>query len=85
MDWVTKLHGVLVLKWLYGRDEHGQDWIGLEQDWSQFWRDQDWIGLQLFWKLADQDWIGLRKFCCFNVIILKISTIVVVIRFHRFS
>jgi len=25
-----------------------QDWIGLVQDWSQFWPDQDWIGLQFF-------------------------------------
>jgi len=39
-----------------------QDWIGLDQDWSQVWPDQDWIGLQFIWKLADQDWIGLRKF-----------------------
>jgi len=31
--------------------------------------------------MVDQDWIGLRKFCCFNVIILKISKILVVIRF----
>jgi len=30
------------------RDEHGQDWIGLDQDWSQFWPDQDWIGLRKF-------------------------------------
>jgi len=43
---------------------------GLHQDWSQFW--------------PDQDWIGLRKFCCFNVIILKISKILVLIRIHRF-
>ena len=42
-----------------------QDWIGLDQDWSQFWPDQDWIGLQFFWKLADQDRIGLRKFLLF--------------------
>ena len=42
-----------------------QDWIGLDQDWSQFWPDQDWIGLQFFSKLVDQDWIGLRKFCMF--------------------
>jgi len=39
-----------------------QDWIGLDQDWSQFWPDQDWIRLQFFSKLADQDRIGLRKF-----------------------
>jgi len=42
-----------------------QDWIGLDQDWSQFWQDQDWIGLRFVWKLADQDWIGLRKFLLF--------------------
>jgi len=42
-----------------------QDWIGLDQGWSQFWPDQDWIGLQLFSQLADQDWIGLRKFLFF--------------------
>jgi len=30
------------------RDEHGQDWIGLDQDRSLFWPDQDWIGLQFF-------------------------------------
>jgi len=29
----------------------GQNWIALDQDWSQF--------------LADQDWIGLRKFLLF--------------------
>jgi len=23
-----------------------QDWIGLDQDWGQFWPDQDWIGLR---------------------------------------
>jgi len=39
-----------------------QDWIGLDQDWSQFWPDQEWIGLQFFSKLEDQVWIGLRKF-----------------------
>jgi len=76
-DWVT-----LIYFQLKGtRDEHGS---GLDQDWSQFWPDQDWNGLQFFWKLADQDWIGLSKFCCFNVIILKISKILVVIRIHRF-
>jgi len=25
-----------------------QDWIGLDQDWSQFWPDQDWIGLRIY-------------------------------------
>jgi len=25
-----------------------QDWMGLDQDWSQFWPDQDWIGLRKF-------------------------------------
>jgi len=25
-----------------------QDWIGPDQDWSQFWPDQDWIGLRKF-------------------------------------
>jgi len=33
----------------------------------------------------DQDWIGLRKFFCFDVIILQISKILVVIRFHRLA
>jgi len=36
----------------------------------------------IFFKNGGQDWIGLRKFCCFYVIILKISKILVVIRFH---
>jgi len=62
-----------------------QDWIGLDQDWSQFWPDQDWIGLQFFGKLADQDWIDWENFCCFGVNILKISNILVVNRFHRFA
>ena len=48
------------------RDQHGQDWIGLNQEWCQFWQDKDWFGLQFFWKLADQDWIGLRKFMLFQ-------------------
>jgi len=61
------------------------DWIGLDQDWSQFCPDQDWIGLQFFSKLAKQDWIGWENLCCFSVIILKISKILVVIRFHRFA
>jgi len=39
-----------------------QDWIGLDQEWSQFWPDQDWIGLQFFSKMEEQNWIGLRKF-----------------------
>jgi len=42
-----------------------QDWMGLDQDWSQIWPDQDWIGLQLLCKLADLDWIGLRNFLLF--------------------
>ena len=46
---------------------------------------QDCIALQFVSKLADQDWIGLRNFCCFNVIILKLSTILFVVRFHRIS
>jgi len=61
-----------------------QDWIGLDQDWSQFWPDQDYIGLQLFWKLADQDRIGLRKFlllwCDYSNCIKNL----VVMRFYRF-
>jgi len=47
--------------------------------------DKDWIGLQLFFKLADRDCIWLKKFLLFNVIFLKISKIIVVIRFHRFA
>ena len=46
------------------RDEHGQDWIGLDQDWSQFWPDRTWSDC-IFFKLADQDWIRLRKFLLF--------------------
>ena len=69
-------------RWWSSEMSTDQDWIGLNQDWSQFLPDQDWIGLQLFSKLVDQDWIGLRKFLFFNVIILKISKILVVIRFH---
>jgi len=62
-----------------------QDWIGLDQDWRQFWQDQDWIGLQLFfnWRIrTGSDWANL---CCFNVIILNISKLLVVIRFHRIA
>jgi len=59
MQTSTKFYGVRT------GDEHGQDWIGLDQDWRQFWPDQDGIGLQFFWKLADQDRIGLRKFLLF--------------------
>jgi len=50
-----------------GRDEHGQDWIGLDQNWSQFWPDQDWIGLHFFenWRIrTGSDW---ENFCCFDV------------------
>ena len=68
--------------WPQTRDEHGS---GLDQDWSQFWPNQDWIGLQFF-----QNWpIGTgsdrENFCCCNVIILKISKILVVIRYHRLA
>jgi len=62
-----------------------QHWIGLDQDWSQFWPDQDWIGLQFFenWRIrTGSDW---ENFCRFNVIILKISKILVLNRFHRFA
>ena len=54
-------------------------------DCSQFWPDQDCIGLQFFCKLAHQDWTALRKFLLFNVTILKLSKILVVVRFHRFA
>jgi len=36
----------------------------------------------IFPKMVDQDWIGLRNFFCFYVIILNLSKILVVIRFH---
>jgi len=70
-----------------------QDWIGLDQNWSQFWPDQDCIGLQFFWKLVDQDWIGRRKYffariasqITISVIILNVSKILVVIRFYSFA
>ena len=61
-----------------------QDWIGLDQDWSQFWPDQDWIGLQFFENWLTGLWSDWENLC-FNVIILKISKILVVIRFHRFA
>jgi len=43
----------------------GQDWIGLDQDWSQFLPDRTGSDCIFFSKLADQDWIGLRKFLLF--------------------
>jgi len=55
-----------------GRDEHGQDWIGLDQDWSQFWPNQDWIGLHFFfnWRIrTGSDW---ENFSFIYVIILNI-------------
>ena len=62
-----------------------QDWIGLDQDWSQFWPDQDWIGLQFFenWRIrTGSDW---ENIWCFCVIIMNISKLLVVIRFHRIA
>jgi len=48
-------------------------------------KEQDWIGLQ-FLKVGGSGLDRTEKiFCCFNVIILKISKILVVIRFHRFA
>jgi len=67
------------------RDDTDQDWIGLDQDWSQFLADQDWTGLQFFRKLRIRTGSDSENVCCFNEIILKISKILVVIRFHRFA
>ena len=47
--------------------------------------DQDWIGLNFFqnwWIRTGSDW---ENFCYFDALILKISKILVVIRFHRFA
>jgi len=64
------------------RDEHGS---GLNGTGSGLKPILARSGLDHTAKLADQGWIGLRNFCSFNVIILKISKILVVIRFHRFA
>jgi len=57
-----------------------QDWIGLDQDWSQFGSDCNFFQN---WRIrTGSDW---ENFCCFNVIILKISKFLVVIGFHRFA
>ena len=58
---------------------------GLDQNWSQFWPGQDWIGLQFFhyWRIRTGS--DRENFCCFNVVILKISKNLVMIRFHRFA
>jgi len=68
--------------WVWRKPEMStdQDWIGLDQDWSQFWPDQDWIGLHFFedWRIrTGSDW---EHIFCFNVIILNLSKILVVIR-----
>jgi len=34
------------------RDEHGQDWIGLYQDWSQFWPDHGLDRTAIFLKIG---------------------------------
>jgi len=63
----------------------GQDWIGLDQDWSQFWRIRIGSDCNCFenWRIrTGSDWENLR---CFDVIILNISKILVVIRFCRFA
>ena len=66
---------------LYSRDEDGQDWIRTEAILAGSGLDPT----AIFSKIGGQDWIGLRTFCCFYVIIPKISKILVVIRFHRFA
>jgi len=46
--------------------------------------DQDWIKTEAnFWRIRTGS--DSESFCCFNVIILKISKILVVIWFHRFA
>jgi len=46
--------------------------------------DQHWIRTKAkFWRIKTGS--DSENFCCFNVIILKISKILVVIRFHRFA
>ena len=62
-----------------------QDWIWLDQNWSQFWPDQDWIGLQFFWKFANQDWIVLRKFLLFRCDCSEHIKMLVANRFYRFA
>jgi len=46
-----------------------QDWIGLDQDWSQSWPDQDWIRLQFFfenWPIrTGSDWENLLSLWLF--------------------
>jgi len=67
------------------RDEHGS---GLDRTGSGLKPILAGSGLDriaIFSKLAKQDGIGMRIFCCFDVIILKISKIFVVIRFHSFA
>jgi len=59
--------------------------MSTDQDWRQFWQDRTWSDCRFFlnwWIRTGSDWENLR---CFNVIILNISKILVVIRFHRFA
>ena len=64
------------------RDEHGSGWMSPE---ANFWRirtgsECNFFEIWRMWNASDSE-----KFCCFNVIILKVSKILVVIRFHRFA
>jgi len=60
------------------RDEHGQDWIGLDQDCSQFWPDQELDRTAIFLKIVGSGLDRTEKICCFDVIILTTSSMLVV-------
>ena len=61
-----------------------QDWIGLDRTEANFGRIRTRSDYN-FCKLAHQVGSDWENFCCFNEITLKISKILVVIRFHRLA
>jgi len=59
-----------------------QDWIGTEANFGRIRTGSDCNFFENWRSRTGSDW---ENFCCFNVIILNISKILVVIRFHRFA
>jgi len=75
-------------KWLrlneqrWARIRTGSDWIRTEANFGRSRSGSDCNFFQNWWIRTGSDWVN---FCCFNVIILKISKVLVVIRYYRFA
>jgi len=66
----------------WARIRTGSDWIRTEANYDRIRIGSDCNFFQNWRIRTGSDW---ENFCCFHVIILKISKILVVIRFHRFA